>query len=73
METIETQKNQVHGLDETLDYVLTCDDVAKFLKVDVSSIYRWIRAGYFPRGHQLGSRKSRRWTRDEVKAWLLSK
>lgn len=49
-------------------------DVAEWLGVSESAIYKWVGEGEFPKPYKLGNgdarRSASRWDRDEIKKWL---
>ncbi len=49
--------------------LLTRPDVCAIFRVDASTIYRWIKAGSFPKPVKVGPGSSR-WLRSEVEAAL---
>mgnify|MGYP000341657218 FL=1 len=49
-------------------------DVAEWLGVSESAIYKWVGEGEFPKPYKLGSgdskRSASRWSSEEIQAWL---
>ena len=49
-------------------------DVAEWLGVSESAIYKWVSGGDFPKPYKLGNadaqRAASRWDREEIKQWL---
>ena len=54
--------------------MMKAKDIAEWLGVSESAIYKWVSDGEFPRPYKLGNgdarRSARRWDRDEIKQWL---
>lgn len=51
-----------------VDPYLTLKDIRAITQVNPSTIYRWIEAGTFPRGKQLGA-NCVRWRASDIQAW----
>ncbi len=53
---------------------LKAKDVADWLDVSESAIYKWVNEGDFPKPYKLGNidaqRAASRWDREEIKQWL---
>ena len=54
------------------DRALTIREVCDKTGVSRSTIFRWIREGYFPNGKRFGKR-SVRWLESRVDAWIESR
>ena len=52
--------------------IMTCDEVADFLRVHVSSVRRWSRSGKIP-AYKVGGRGDWRYREQEVLAFLYDK
>lgn len=54
------------------EQLMTPKDVAEYLNIKPDNINYYIRTSDFPRGVRLsaGQRGRRRWTREEIEAWL---
>ena len=52
-----------------LDDLLTPGEVATSLKIGKPMLFRWIRAGTFPRPIRVGAR-SLRWRESDIRHWL---
>lgn len=52
--------------------LLRAADVCSLLSISEPTLYRWIRAGNFPRGIKYGDRCVA-WERSTLDAWLASK
>ncbi|TXF13703.1 helix-turn-helix transcriptional regulator [Pelomicrobium methylotrophicum] len=52
--------------------LLTARDVCDLCRISRSRLYYLVKAGQFPAG-VLISRNSRRWTADQVEAWIAAK
>ena len=54
--------------------MMQAKDVAEWLGVSESAIYKWVSEGEFPRPYKLGNgdarRSASRWDRDEIQKWL---
>lgn len=54
--------------------MMKAKDIAEWLGVSESAIYKWVSDGEFPRPYKLGNgderRSASRWDRDEIKQWL---
>ncbi|KQV27832.1 hypothetical protein ASC97_05550 [Rhizobium sp. Root1203] len=53
---------------QSIDPFLKLKEVVDIVKVQSSTIYRWIDAGTFPRPRQLGA-NCVRWRASEIRAW----
>lgn len=51
------------------DRLLKVAELAKFLGVAPSTIYRWLESGKLPKPYQLGD-AAVRWRMSEIEAWL---
>ena len=53
---------------------LKAKDIADWLDVSESAIYKWVNDGDFPKPYKLGNadaqRAASRWDREEIKQWL---
>ena len=54
-----------------LEPMLTTEEVGKFLRVPVDTLYAWRHQGDGPKGHRMG--KHLRFYRDDVLAFVASK
>jgi excisionase family DNA binding protein len=52
------------------DEILTAEEVSKFLKISVFTLYRWRRKGYGPAASRVGNRI--RYRADDVRAWMAT-
>ena len=52
--------------------VLRVTEVSRLIGVSKATLYRWIKAGGFPRPLQLGPRAVR-WPKDEIDEWLRNR
>lgn len=54
--------------------MMKAKDVAEWLGVSESAIYKWVNEGQFPKPYKLGNgdarRSASRWSSDEVQEWL---
>ena len=54
--------------------MMKAKDVAEWLGVSESAIYKWVGEGEFPKPYKLGNgdarRSASRWDRAEIKKWL---
>lgn len=52
-------------------------DVADWLNVSESAIYKWVKEGTFPKPYKLSpvdaQRAASRWSRSEIQEWLETK
>jgi len=57
--------------------LLNVKEVAEWLDVSESAIYKWVNEGTFPEPYKFGSgdfnRKTSRWKREEIEEWLDDK
>jgi prophage regulatory protein len=51
------------------DRLLKVSELAKFLGVAPSTIYRWLESGKLPKPYQLGD-AAVRWRMSEIETWL---
>mgnify|MGYP000176746594 FL=1 len=58
----------------SLSKMMKVREVAAWLGVSESAVYKWVGDGDFPRPYKLGNadaqRSASRWDRDEIEAWL---
>ncbi|MDB4488327.1 AlpA family phage regulatory protein [bacterium] len=58
----------------SLSKMMKAKDVAEWLGVSESAIYKWVGDGDFPKPYKLGNadaqRAASRWDRKEIEAWL---
>jgi excisionase family DNA binding protein len=54
------------------DRMLKVSELAKFLGVSQSTIYRWLEAGKLPQPYELGE-SAVRWRLSEINQWLEEK
>lgn len=54
--------------------MMKAKDVAEWLGVSESAIYKWVNEGEFPKPYKLGNgdakRSASRWDRDDILLWL---
>ena len=54
--------------------MMKAKDVAEWLGVSESAIYKWVGEGEFPKPYKLGNgdakRSASRWDRDDILLWL---
>jgi len=54
--------------------MMKAKDVAEWLGVSESAIYKWVSEGEFPKPYKLGNgdakRSASRWDRDDILLWL---
>ncbi|MDY6892332.1 MAG: helix-turn-helix domain-containing protein [Chloroflexota bacterium] len=73
MSRLESGTNKETGRDQREDKrIMTCDEVADFLRVHVSSVRRWSRSGKLP-AYKVGGRGDWRYREQEVLAFLYDK
>ena len=58
----------------SLSKMMKVREVAAWLGVSESAVYKWVGDGDFPKPYKLGNadaqRSASRWDRDEIEAWL---
>ena len=58
----------------SLSKMMKAKDVAEWLGVSESAIYKWVGDGHFPKPYKLGNadvqRAASRWDPKEIEAWL---
>jgi len=67
--TIKTSKRRLNGEKADDKAIMTCDEVAEFLRVHVSSVRRWSRCGKL-RAYKVGGRGDWRYRKQDVLAFL---
>lgn len=53
---------------ESLSKLLTIEELSEYLKVPVSTLYRWRTQGYGPVGRRMG--RHLRYREDDVRRWV---
>ena len=58
----------------SLSKMMKAKDVAEWLGVSESAIYKWVNEGNFPKPYKFGSgdaqRSASRWSRQDIDEWL---
>ena len=54
---------------ELASAMMTAREIAEYFRVSRTTIYRWIKAGIFPRPAFAATQKTRLWNRAEIMAW----
>ena len=67
--TAEITKKRSNGKNSGDKAIMTCDEVAEFLRVHVSSVRRWSRCGKL-RAYKVGDRGDWRYRKQDVLAFL---
>ena len=67
--TAEITKKRSNGKKSGDKAIMTCDEVAEFLRVHVSSVRRWSRCGKL-RAYKVGGRGDWRYRKQDVLAFL---
>jgi excisionase family DNA binding protein len=62
-------KKRSNGKNSSDKAIMTCDEVAEFLRVHVSSVRRWSRSGKL-RAYKVGGRGDWRYRKQDVLAFL---
>ena len=71
MSRLESGTNKETGRDQREDKrIMTCDEVADFLRVHVSSVRRWTREGKL-KGYRLGGNGDWRYSREDVLSFVF--
>ena len=54
----------------TEERLLSARTIAAMCEVDISTIYKWMRAGDFPPPLKVGGKANSRWRYSDVKEWM---